>query len=526
MSQSAVQFNEQNVGLRNLETLVSRLSSLQPASVERQRCPIVLVPGFSGWGKPFLGTLNYFGGFEDLALVLARAGYIVFVAQIAPLSSNAERAQQLHAQLRAINSPNGAGYIHYDPSRTENISPTVSVTLETSPPTSRPELLVEARTYEVLLYDSPTNRLPSDWTWNETNPLNFICHSQGGTTVTYFIEKLRGTSAAFDPLFAGKDRQSWVKSVVTLGTPHKGTTVADIAREYVEMSPGLLVDFVTSVSYEQPANRIYDLQLDYWGFRRERNQTYREMRDRIYSDVLTWWNGNHCGLYDNSLAGIANLDRMAPEPSRQTYYFTLSFDASDDFPNETLSRQDIDEFCHILPGGGLLNMFNTAGAIVSPLLAGATAHGIFPRLQSIATWFTNVANRHLKVLGYFSSLPRPGSRVPRPDVFPVIAAPGYAMGGRATVFDRKTLEESQKNDGIVNTVSMEGPSTGPVIHLAPDADNFLADFNATTAKGKYWHLGRNKTMDHADQIGVFTDPNTYAETEKMYRLIAELGSLL
>jgi hypothetical protein len=62
-----------------------------------------LVPGFSGWGRPLLGTVNYFGGFEDLPLTLSRLGYVVIVACIGPISSNRDRACELFAQLTNIN---------------------------------------------------------------------------------------------------------------------------------------------------------------------------------------------------------------------------------------------------------------------------------------------------------------------------------------------------------------------------------------------------------------------------------------
>lgn len=48
--------------------------------------------------------MNYFGGFEDLALVLSQLGYIVIVARLGPISTNRERACELFAQLTNINS--------------------------------------------------------------------------------------------------------------------------------------------------------------------------------------------------------------------------------------------------------------------------------------------------------------------------------------------------------------------------------------------------------------------------------------
>jgi hypothetical protein len=61
----------------------------------------VTVPGFSGWGPPLLGAVNYWGGVEDLPRMLQEEGYTVIIATIAPLSSNWERACELYTQLVA-----------------------------------------------------------------------------------------------------------------------------------------------------------------------------------------------------------------------------------------------------------------------------------------------------------------------------------------------------------------------------------------------------------------------------------------
>ena len=59
------------------------------------------VPGFSGWGPPLLGAINYWGGVEDIPKYLTDHGYTVIISTIAPISSNWERACELYAQLRA-----------------------------------------------------------------------------------------------------------------------------------------------------------------------------------------------------------------------------------------------------------------------------------------------------------------------------------------------------------------------------------------------------------------------------------------
>lgn len=60
------------------------------------------MPGFSGWGEALLGTINYWGGFEDLPDALQKLGYTVIVVKPGPISSNMERAYEIYAQLTSI----------------------------------------------------------------------------------------------------------------------------------------------------------------------------------------------------------------------------------------------------------------------------------------------------------------------------------------------------------------------------------------------------------------------------------------
>ena len=62
-----------------------------------------VVPGFSGFGDPLFGSINYWGGFEDLASALQlQTGVPVILPRIGPMSSNWERACELYCQLNMI----------------------------------------------------------------------------------------------------------------------------------------------------------------------------------------------------------------------------------------------------------------------------------------------------------------------------------------------------------------------------------------------------------------------------------------
>ncbi|PNP73405.1 hypothetical protein FNYG_13303 [Fusarium nygamai] len=500
-------------GNEGIHELRRQVAGIRAMGLPRTGCPIVLVPGFSGWGRPFLGTVNYFGGFENLPLILSQLGYIVIVVRIGPISSNRERACEIFAQLDdgVFDLPGTPGTF-------------INLNFGNGLPAPA---VAAARTRRAVIYNppAPANALPAGWQWSAANRVNFICHSQGGTTVRYLIELLSGTHPN-PPHFFGVNRQSWIKSVVTLGTPHKGTTVTGVVNDL--LPPGgldPLLDFITSCSFETRQDRIYDLHLDHWGFASAPGQTYQALRATIAPVVTTWWNQRYNGLYDNSVRGIQDLDLFAPNPSQHIFYFTMSFCATRPFPNETLTTRDINEFLALFPGHEVWNPLGVSGHVAAPLLRLGTWLSALPSSRAALTWITDVANRHLQPLRYFSQIPRPGTQVPRPDMLPLIMYPAYAMGGRSrpagAALPGITSEEFQRNDGIVNTRSMDGPTTGPVNEGSCVAE-LIANPPPANSKGIYWHLGTNSTIDHADQIGVFTNSTTYAEVKAMYMLLAEL----
>lgn len=227
------------------------------------------------------------------------------------------------------------------------------------------------------------------------------------------------------------------------------------------------------------------------------------MHNRLMVDINNWWNSNYNAVKDNGIDGIAMLNRdFNPRTSADTYYFTMSFDATRPFPRFNISVNDLEKVpVHpLLSWGGLLypGIGNIGANIADGLLN--LGHG-FPGTPSdvaYAKWAVMVINNQLGNLGYQFRLPSPGDRIPISDMLPVLSIFSIGMSGHSQRL-------SDENDGVVDTLSMRAPDSGPLRNIGTfDENNIQAPVN----RGTYWDLGASEGIDHADQIGVFTDPAT------------------
>lgn len=363
-----------------------------------------------------------------------------------------------------------------------------------------------------------------------------ICHSQGGNTVRLLIELLSGRhgnkNTTYFDLVLG-NRQDFIKSVVTLGTPYLGTTITNVifnvsshlgcrSQRKTEhlMFANLLscqdilrdvqVDEVISrfvVSAALNPTRFVDLQLGHWGFTPIPGETFRGMNNRLRNAIMAWWNSDDNGIKDNGITGIARLNHdFNPRASRNTYYFTLSFDATRPFPREELSGKDLGN----LPVNPVLSFFGlgypgpfNATADLASFICWL-GHGTFSSIPgnpsdiALAKWAVNVINNHASALGYQIRIPSPGGRIPRDDMLPMLSIFSLGMSGVSA-----SLGSSEQNDGVVDTASMCGPANNRI----DDSDNF--DRNVIIRnRGVYWNLGVTEGIDHADQVGVFTVATT------------------
>ncbi|KAH6951042.1 lipase [Ilyonectria sp. MPI-CAGE-AT-0026] len=443
-------------GLVNLQNLAREVERSAP---DNKSVPIVFVPGFSGWGAPLFGALNYFGGVIDIPKLLVDRGYTVIVTPVAPISTNWERACELYRQLTF-------GQFSTVNSTTNSIKEVYDVDVNYGDYFAEVHGPEQTRTTgrrrAILFSNSPDFR---NWTWGPDHKVYFVCHSQGGNTVRYLISLIANSAGTCHPTyFSQAGRDNWTISIATLRTPHKETTIINVLESFLARARNEAVGLDMLVHMEA-----------------------------VDGPVWKWLNSDNNGLYDNSIEGVYDLSQKGQK-------------AISSFPIR------IENFVRGVMGMGNIPI---VGWLMKKIINAFTSIGwefvtTEASFRSFGQWVTEeVITRILQERGYHLVLPNPGKYNPQKDVIPILLPTVYAMGGQKLTRAQKdllgpNLGDWYQNDGIVNTESMPGP------HGCVRSINSLPDFDFSSPgkRGIYWHLGVNDQMDHADEIGIFINADT------------------
>ena len=325
-------------------------------------------------------------------LLKINKGHVVFEVSVGPVSSNWERAIEVYYQLKGGQIDYGKGHsIKYN---------TIQKPIN--------------KNYEGIYPE-----------WSSENPIHIIAHSMGGQTarmlnylITQEIYENDETLIRESSLLLGHSQEGLIKSITSISTPHDGTSLTNIT---IKMIP--FIQYFIGVAGLVGTN-FFDFDLDQWGFKRQKNETWLQYVNRMREHSA--WKTNNISAWDLSLDGAKDLNGFL-QASPEIYYFSF-------ITTTTVSDEDT----------GLHRALSDA-----PLLIKSRA----------------------KLMGSRS---------------------GYWADGTPT--DSSWYE----NDGVVNTISMYGPSTGS---NGPDP---IVEYeeNDLLMPGQ-WYWIKVYDMDHWSMIGHF-----------------------
>ncbi|KIO75123.1 hypothetical protein TH53_22580 [Pedobacter lusitanus] len=258
------------------------------------KVPILFVHGFLGFGPDeAFGAFHYWGGFTDIIKDLNDQGYPSFATSVGPVSSNWDRAVELYYYIKG-------GSPDYGQHHSSKFGHKQHV----------------ARTFKGIYPE-----------WDENHPISLVGHSMGGTTIRKLITLLEKGDPDEKPgaepgsLFAG-NKKRWVKTVVTISTPHNGTTLTSILG--VGNSSFILgaLNSVASLAGGFGSNSLYDFDLDQWGLERNPKTTnFSTYYNNVKQSRL--WSTKDCAAYDLS-PDLSFKRNNTDLDSKDIYYFSVT----------------------------------------------------------------------------------------------------------------------------------------------------------------------------------------------------------
>lgn len=277
--------------------LIPLLVTLKPSQAASNDT-VVLIHGFSGWGRDEMAGFKYWGGFNDIEANLKQQGVPTVTVAVGPFSSNWDRAVEAYYQLKG-------GCVDYGKAHA-----------------LKHNHKQFGRCYKPLL----TN-------WDSNSRINIIAHSQGGQTARV-LAQLLNNGAINEVLASGNNTsalftggKSWIRSMTTISSPHRGTTLTKANNLILNYANNVLQAVATAKTLAVN-NLIYDFKMDQWDLTKQPNESLTNYLNRVMqSKVLTDNTNTDNAIYDLSPEGAEALNKWVTDSS-DIYYFSLSTDSS------------------------------------------------------------------------------------------------------------------------------------------------------------------------------------------------------
>ncbi|KAJ0399071.1 hypothetical protein P43SY_008691 [Pythium insidiosum] len=267
--------------------------------------PIVLVHGFSGWGRDEVLGLKYWGGIQgDLQEQLKAQGYTVYTAAVGPFSSNWDRACELYAQIKG-------GTVDYGEKHAQ---------------THGHKRL--GRTFPGLFpqWGTVVN--------GQVQKVHLVGHSMGGQTIRMLAQLLaKGSkgapieeSASSHELFAGG--KDWVHSITTISTPNQGTLLANGFSEIGDLVKNFAIGTLSTLGVVgNGIDVVYDAKLDQWGLEPRRSgESLTAYIQRVFQSPIFKPGFRDISLWSLSTDGAAEENRWVQTLPNVYYYSYATID--------------------------------------------------------------------------------------------------------------------------------------------------------------------------------------------------------
>uniref|UniRef100_K3WDR3 Lipase-like C-terminal domain-containing protein n=1 Tax=Globisporangium ultimum (strain ATCC 200006 / CBS 805.95 / DAOM BR144) TaxID=431595 RepID=K3WDR3_GLOUD len=263
--------------------------------------PIVLVHGYSGFGRNEIPGFQYWGGLHgDYEAKLKAQGYEVYTAAVGPYSSNWDRACELYAYIKG-------GSVNYGTKHAVRFGHGAT-----------------GKTFKGLYpqWGTTVN--------GEVQKIHLIGHSMGGQTIRMLAQLLtHGTkgapvdeSGSSHPLFTGG--HDWIHSITTISTPNQGTLASAAPSStggLQSISSGL---FSALGATKRTTSDSFDAKLDQWSIAgRGKGESLTSYTNRISNSNVFQSNSKDSAIYSLSPGGAAEENKWV-QTLPNVYYFSFS----------------------------------------------------------------------------------------------------------------------------------------------------------------------------------------------------------